>query len=441
MIDLLEKIYPLALAPNSPDTDRCVEILKQELPFVVHEYKPGEEYNGWVVPKSWHVETALIKKGGKVIYDGTQHPLGVYGYSQSFTGKITWEELDKHISYRKDMPEAIGYYCDLYYKPTRQEWGFSMPYSFYKTLGHGDYEIELKTVFDNERTLKVCEYELHGKTKETICFVAHNCHAGQADDDISGVVVGVELMKELAKKDNKYSYRLIVCPEHFGSIFYLRDLDKTTLKNYKFSFFLEMLGNKYNGFCYQETFTGEAEVDLVFKHYLGYHYSNAIIDIFRKVVGNDEVVWEAPGYEIPMASFSRARGHKSDGSTAFYPEYHTNFDNVDLINKEKLEESVKAMMDIIFVLETNTTLKRKFEGLIALSNQKYDLYISPGTDPSLREERQQKKIDWNYMMDCLPRYFNGKCTILDIARKHNLSYHDVYQYLKKFEEKGLIEFN
>ena len=42
---------------------RCAnEILCQELPFKVLEYKPGREHNGWVVPQKWEVIRATIKK-------------------------------------------------------------------------------------------------------------------------------------------------------------------------------------------------------------------------------------------------------------------------------------------------------------------------------------------------------------------------------------------
>ncbi len=44
-------------------------------------------------------------------------------------------------------------------------------------------------------------------------------------------------------------------------------------------------------------------------------------------------------------------------------------------------------------------------------------------------------------MDCLPRYFDGKTSILDIAMKHNLYFLDVYNYLLKFKEKKLISFS
>jgi len=42
-------------------------------------------------------------------------------------------------------------------------------------------------------------------------------------------------------------------------------------------------------------------------------------------------------------------------------------------------------------------------------------------------------------MDCLPRYFDNKMTILDISEKHKLPFHQVHEYISKFREKKLIE--
>ena len=427
MTGLLKEIYPLKLAPNSPDTDRAVEILKRELAFTVHEFKSGEELNGWIVPKSWEATKAEIRKNGKLIYDGKKHPLGVMGYSKPFRGRVPLDELKKHLTCRKDKPDAIGYHCDYYYKPHLADWGFSVPYTLYRKLGEGEYDVALDISYA-EGPMKVCDFFLPGRRKDTIVFNAHNCHAAQANDDISGVVAGVELMKRLSGKKNKYSYRLIVAPEHLGTVFYLGRLKKKSMDQFKFCFFLEMLGND-NRIALQESFTGERLIDMASRHYLKTHFPDHITDKFRKIVGNDETVWEAPGYEIPTVSVSRSP----------YPEYHTSMDNEGIVKEEKLTESVGMLLGIINIMETNCAIKRKFRGFIALSSPKYDLYISPGTDPSVRVERTEERKKWNYMMDCLPRYFDGKMTILDIAVKHDIPYEELYGYLRKFEEKGLIE--
>jgi aminopeptidase-like protein len=429
MIDLLKRIYPLNLAPVSPDTDKAVEILKKELPFIVHEYSSGKEHNGWVVPKSWKVTKARICKDGKVVYDGSKHPLGVMGYSKSFRGKVNLKQLKEHLTFRKDNPSAVGYHCDYYYKPWLADWGISIPYSLFKKLKVGEYSIDIETSY-SQGTMKVLDYFLKGESNDIIFFNAHNCHAGQANDDIAGVVIGVELMKQLAKlKKRRYSYRLVIAPEHYGTIFYLANLKEDEANKFKYGFFLEMLGHN-NHFSLQRSFTGDTYLDKICEHYLSMHFPDTHFDDFRKIVGNDETVWEAPGYEIPTVSLSRG----------LYPQYHTSFDNEDIIIEYKLQESVDVLLGIVNILETNCCAKRNFKGLMALSNPKYDLYLRPGTDPSIADQRTETMAQWNYFMDCVVRYFEGNFSILEMSMKHSLPYEDVYNYVSKFKEKKLVTF-
>ncbi len=429
MIELLKKVYPLRLAPLSEDGDRAVKMLCDELPFQVHEYPSGEECNGWTVPKKWKAVKAEIRKEGKILYNGMQHPLGVAGYAPSFKGTVALKELKDHLFYHPNYAEALVYHCDYYYKPWQKDWGFCAPYNLYRSLTEGEYEVVLETVFE-EGTMKVLDYFLQGETKETILLNAHSCHPCQANDDISGIVVGIELMKRLKQlKKRRYSYRLIIAPEHLGTVFYLEHLSDDVTNTFKYAMFLEMLGNK-NRLALQESFTGETLLDKASHHYLRHNMQDYHGDAFRKIVGNDETVWEAPGYEIPCISLSRMP----------YPEYHSSLDTENIIFEERLEEAVETVLGILNIIETNTTMKRHFKGLVALSNPKYDLYIS-NFDPSLRPTIPEDQKKWHHLMNCLIRYFDEKMTIFDIAEKHQIEYARLYLYIKKYEEKGLITLN
>ncbi len=428
MLELLNKIYMLRLAPSSPDTTLGNKILKNELPFRTHEFEPDQEWNGWVVPKSWSVKKASIRKNGKLIYDGMAHPLGVIGYSQSFSGTISLEELQSHLFSDTSRPEAILYHCALYYRMMLKQWGFCIPHKLRERLENGKYEVELVTSFINA-PMQVLDFTLPGETENTLVLNAHNCHAAQANDGTSGIVVGVELIKRLMQKKNRrLSYKLVIAPEHLGTVFYLSCLPDEEAANLKYCIFLEMLGSK-GPFALQETFTGASLLDRASHHVLQHSFPDYFSDKFRKIVGNDETVWEAPGLEIPTISLSRFP----------YNEYHTNFDNHEIILESKLEEAVTAGLDVINILETNTYLKRRFKGLVALSNPKYDLYMHT-RDPAATPNVTSTQKKWNYLMDCLPRWFDGKTSILDIAEKHDLPYRQVYDYLKRFEQKELVEF-
>src|SRR3989338_7440628 len=145
MMEILRAVNGLAVAQVSEGADAQARILCAELPFRIFTYPSGEEFNGWIVPRKWKVLRAEIKKNGRVIYNGIKHPLGVVGYAKSFKGKVGFEELKKHLFYKKDAPSNIVYHCDFYYKPHVATWGFSVPYNLYRHLTDSYYDVDLKT--------------------------------------------------------------------------------------------------------------------------------------------------------------------------------------------------------------------------------------------------------------------------------------------------------
>ena len=63
--------------------------------------------------------------------------------------------------------------------------------------------------------MRVLDYEIKGKSKQTIIINAHNCHKFQANDDISGCAVGIKIFEYLKKNRNlNYSYRLLIAPDY-----------------------------------------------------------------------------------------------------------------------------------------------------------------------------------------------------------------------------------
>ena len=428
MLDLLRRLYPLTLAPVSAGADRLTEILAAELPIQVHEYASRSEHNGWVVPDEWEVVRAEIRRDGELVYDGTSHPLGVIGYSRSFRGTIPLEELRPHLFHHPLLDGARVYHCDLFYKPWREDWGFSLPKRAIDALTPGGYEIELETIH-RPGTMKVCDLLVPGQSESTVILNAHTCHAAQANDDIAGVVVAVAAMKRLLARDNRLSYRMILAPEHLGTVFFLASLPEEDIELLRCGMFLEMLGND-NRLGLQRSFHGDALIDRAAQRVIGRAEPDFEEFPFRGFVGNDETVWEAPGYEVPTISLCRYP----------YAEYHSDQDTDRIIDPARLEQSLAEVMEIIEILETDGTMTRNFRGLIALSNPKYDLYISD-SDPSIRPEVDEEQRRWKVLMDYLPRYFDGQTSILDIAERHDLPYGQLREYIGRFEAKGLIELH
>lgn len=431
-LDIFEKILKLNIGISQTDNEQMFALLNEIYPLKIHRYTSGKEHNGWVVPHNWIVHKALIKKDGNVLFDGTKHPLAVAGYSPSFTGKISKKELDERVFTRPELPNAYSFHCMNNYRPWATFWGFTMPHNIYKEWTDGEYEIELETEYRDGEML-VGEIFHQGESDEVIVFNAHTCHPTQFNDDLAGVAVILELFKYLKGKKTHYSYRGIFAPEHLGTVFYLGGLSDNEIKKMKMGAFIEMVGIDLP-LALQKSFTGEHLIDKVAEYVCKNVNPETRVGDFRTIVGNDETVWEGAGIEIPFISISRC--HKSP---FYYTQYHTNEDDFSINSVSRLEETLEVLKQMVNIFENNKVIRRKFKGLLALSNPKHNLYIER-PDPTVAKNLSEVQLKMGFMQDYLQRLFDEKTSVFEIAQRFDVPFETLSDYLKKFEEIDLIEF-
>lgn len=423
---LISENYLLRRMFISPDTSRALENLSKRTKVAYRDFKfaTGQEYNGWVIPSSWEVEEGKIFKNGKVIYDALKHPLAVISYSSSFKGSLSRADLLKHLFFTPERPAAIPFHFRLQYRPWDKDWGFCVPKNFVDSLTDGKYEVVLKTKFSKGQMV-AREFTIPGKTKETIIFAAHIDHPGMSNDDMSGCALGIGLINKIREQfpKNRFTYKLLICPEIVGSVFYLNAIGKPARSKIISGMFLEGLGND-NSLHLQESFTGDAYIDRVAKLALK-KFPGSRVSRFRESIGNDEISFEAPGVEIPTVSISRWP----------YPEYHTSDDNMDIIQEDKLQEALAYILDLVFIIENDRILKRKFDGLVSFANPRYDLYIDPGQIISGGLNQNSKEALFQYK---LPRLLDGTKKISDISEATGIDFKWLLEYFKKMEQKKLI---
>ncbi len=432
MPDFLELTRDLCAIPSGIVADGNDELfarIGRELPLTLHRWASGESYNGWVVPDRWTVEKAEIRKHGRLVFNGAENPLGVAFYSRSFRGTVGLAELKGHLFSKPDLPDAHMYHCTWLYKPWIENWGFCPPHRLVETLADGDYEIDLATSSEPGEMI-VAEHKKSGCSPHTIIFHSNSCHPHMANDGFAGTAVMIRLFQWLAEQDTRYSYKLVIGPEHLGTVFYLRDHTPQQIDDYQCGVFGEMMGTP-GPFKVAASFRGDHAFDRVFRHVARHYARNPEFVPFRQSVGNDEAVWEAPGYEVPFVQVNRALrwGYP-------FAEYHSNLDAPGLMSHDKLEEFYEVFRKVVFVVEHDVRMYRRFNGLIALSNPRYDLYVSRvsavGTEASEETEK------WGYLQDCIMRYFDGSLTLLDVAEKHDLPFLELYDYVAGFERNGLV---
>jgi aminopeptidase-like protein len=253
-----------------------------------------------------------------------------------------------------------------------------------------------------------------------------------ANDDMAGVAVLVRLLQWLSGQDPEYTYRLVVGPEHLGADFYLRDRTREELESMVCGVFAEMPATGAP-IKLASTFLGDQPIDRAFRNAARSLGADHVLVPWRRGAGNDETVWEAPGYEVPFVEVSRCESIYEP-----FRAYHTDLDTPDSLDAPQLDEFLRVLQTTIETLESNARPRRRFDGLVCLSNPQYGLYVER-PDPSVEKELPPDADDWGYLLDSLLRYLDGTMTVLDIAERHELPFAAVLDYLRRFEAKGLVE--
>lgn len=424
--DLFARLLALRLGVAQRDNALALDWLSTIHPLEIHAYASGAEHNGWVVPHAWDVQKADVHHAGRRVFDGTSHPLGVIGYGSSFVGTVSKQELDRHVFYSEVFPDAFAFHCVNNYRPWASEWGLCIPWKEYQTWPDGSYQVDIQTSYTaGEMLVGSCLHE--GTGHDTILLNAHLCHPCQANDDLSGVLVLMEFFRWISQRTTRYNYLGVVAPEHVGTVFFAADLqreDRTA--SIGGGVFLEMLGST-GPLTLQQSFTGDRIIDRVAEHVLRAKVRDLRVGPFRSIIGNDETVWEAPGVEIPTISISRWP----------YPEYHTSRDDLSIMSPASLDESLDVLKEMVTILEQDVRPRRNFAGLVALSNPKYALYTER-PDPTVRKHLGIEDLRLGKLQDRLPRMLDGQLSVFDIADASDLPFDVVFDYLRRFEERGLV---
>jgi aminopeptidase-like protein len=430
MNTLIRDLCQFATGVVADDNEKLFARIGRELPLRILRWRSGDSYNGWQVPDNWHVRKAELRQGGRVVFDGRSHTLGVARYAKSFQGRLDWEALKPRLVTDPGLPEAYVFHCVWQYRPWAADWALSVPHRIFRTLGPGEYEVDLQTERSPGEML-VAEHDKLGRSDRVVVFHSNSCHPHMANDGFAGTAVLIRLFQWLRDRDTHYTYRLVIGPEHVGTVFYLRDMPRNELDRIVCGVFEEMPGTQ-GPVKIASTFLGGHVLDRAFAN-AARHYTRAHVCVpWRQGAGNDETVWEAPGYEVPFVEVTR-----SQELMAPFPEYHTSLDRPELMDPKQLDEMLELLKRVVDTLESNARIQRTFDGLVCLSNPAYDLYVER-KDPAIDKDLPEDSEKWGALLDSLLRYFDGSLTLLDIAERHDLPFARVAAYVRRFEEKGLV---
>lgn len=413
------------------ENEALFERIAAEVPLTVRRYASGSSRNGWLVPDLWRVHRAMLSRDGREVFDFGRNALGVAEYSRSFRGTLSLEELRERLVTNPELPHAHVYHCMWQYRPWEADWALSLPHELAQRLEPGEYELDLVTSYEPGEML-VGDLEIPGRSERTLVFNAHTCHPHMANDGMAAVAVLVRLAQWLLERDNQYSYRFVFAPEHLGTVFWLAERDEEELDRMVAGAFCEMPGVT-EPLTVASTFLGGQPLDLAFRNAARHSGAEHRLVGWRRGPGNDETVWEAPGYEVPFVQVARCRE-----APPWFPEYHSDLDAPALVDLDALGEFVDVFRTAVEIAEGDAIPHRRFDGIVCLSNPQYDLYFER-PDPAVEKNLAPDSEKWGYLLDCLLRYLDGDTTVLEIAERHDLPFGPLLAYLRRFEAKGLVE--
>lgn len=422
MMQLIDELWKCERNLVSDGYDQALTRLSRELPMTTDTYPTGEPCWTWNIPEKWSWQEAYMETlDGRRVIDAMDHPLHIVSYSLPFEGEVGREELMAHLHTHKRIPDAIPFVFKYY----DRDWGLCLPEVVKETLLEASYRVVIRTKFEPGE-LKVGEVVIQGESDKTFMLVAHLCHPHMVNDDLSGVVVGLDVMKQLmALPRPYYTYRFLILPETIGSVAYLSHHEELIPRMHG-GLFLEMLGND-QPLILQHSFQKDSQCDKTLMSSLRSFDENALEGEYRQVIDNDERQFNSPGVRVPMLSLSRVYPDKSSPKWP-YIEYHSDRDNPSIIDEGRLVSAKEAVLQMIFAWEHNQYVVNHFKGEVFCSG--YNIWIDYHSNP----EGHQKLFQ--IMERC-----DGERTIADIAEQLSTSFSTVWEVVKILQEKKLVSLS
>jgi aminopeptidase-like protein len=334
---LATELYPICRSITGDGVRATLKILADRIPLTIHEVPTGTPVLDWFVPREWNIRDAYVKNAaGERVIDFRAHNLHVVGYSAPVSARMSLAELRPHLHTLPEQPDLIPYRTSYY----QESWGFCLAHRDLAGLSAGEYDVRIDSTLA-PGALTYGECVLPGETDDEALISCHVCHPSLANDNLSGVVVAVELARRLAERPRRLTWRFVFIPGTIGSITWLARNESRTGR-IKHGLVLTCVGDP-GGFTYKRSRRGNAIVDRAVEHVLKHARTDyRVVGFFP--YGYDERQYCSPGFDLPVGCFMRSQ-HGT------FPEYHTSADDLTFVTAAQLEGSLETLWTVSQVLE------------------------------------------------------------------------------------------
>ncbi len=417
------KLFPICRSITGSGIRKTLKIIKKEFPKLkIKKVKSKTKVFDWEVPSEWNIDEAyILDKNKKKIIDFKNNNLHVVGYSNPFNKIISKKKLLKHLHSLPSKPNAIPYITSYY----KNYWGFCLSNnqltSIRKNYNDGDnFKVVLKSKLNKDGFLNYGEVVIRGKSKQEILISTYICHPSMANNELSGPIVSMSLIKYFMKRKklNK-TLRFLFIPETIGSITYLSKNLESLKQKVIGGYNLSCIGDEKTHSCmfskYGKSLSDQALVEAY----------NSLKIKFKKYSflerGSDERQYNSPGIDLPIASIFRSK-------YGTYSEYHTSLDDFKIVTLKGLKGG--------FIVS-----KKAIEKLCEYIIPKNLIMCEPKMDkrglyPKISSVETKDKVN-NYMS--FLQYSDGTNNLKNISKLINLSFNETKKIFKMLKSKKLIE--
>jgi aminopeptidase-like protein len=419
-----KKLFPICRSITGKGIRKTLKIIKDEFPKLkIYYCSSGKKVFDWKIPSEWNIKNAyVLDKNNKKIIDFKKNNLHIINYSIPINKVIKKDELLNRLYTNKSVPDGIPYITSYY----KKYWGFCCSYNQKKKIEnnynkHDKFSIVIDSSFKKNGKLTYGELIIPGKSKQEILISTYICHPSMANNELSGPIVSMALIKYFFKKKLQKTLRFIFIPETIGSIVFLNKNLKYLQNNLIGGYNLSCIGDNRMHSCMFSKYGNTLSDQSLTEAYKKLNIRPKIYSFLER--GSDERQYNSPGIELPITSIFRTKYGE-------YKEYHTSLDNFDLVTPKGLVGGYSVA-------------KASIEILLKKIIPKSLVFCEPnmgkrGLYPTLsKQSKYEKNPDVREKMNFLI-YSDGKNDLKKISNLIKLNYSKVYKLYKLLIQKKLI---
>lgn len=323
-------LFPICRSITGQGIKKTLKIIKNEFPKLkIYNVNSGEKVFDWKIPPEWNIKDAYIldQKNNRII-DFKKNNLHIISYSVPVNKNLKKREMLSRLFVNKKIPNSIPYITSYY----KKYWGFCCTYYQKKTIqknydSGSKFKVVIKSSLNKNGKLSYGELIIPGKSKKEILISTYVCHPSMANNELSGPIVSMALIKYFEKKKLDKTLRFVFIPETIGSITFLNKNLKYLKENLIGGYNLSCIGDNRMHSCIFSKYGNTHSDQSLTKAYKKLNIKPRIYNFLDR--GSDERQYNSPGIDLPIASIFRTKYGE-------YPEYHTSLDNFDVVTEKGL---------------------------------------------------------------------------------------------------------